>query len=240
MSRRCENMNMSKIEDKCKTFAYSATKVILAERLTRLIPLMERGAKVIQLVRDPRGVMASRLKIYSGTNKTHSLEFLNQHWGIFHNYVTDYCSQIRADMNTIRRLVLDYSGRGSMEQIPYVLVRYEDLAMRPFVEVTRMYKPLNMDPDTSVLNWIRKFTTRDNQQDNEDDIEEMSFGTYRRNSTETAFSWRQYIPWVFVEMVQEECSDIMHILGYPPFEKEQQLTDLNFQVIKPFSAARRT
>lgn len=98
----------------------------------------------------------------------------------------------------------------------YTLVRYEDLALRPRVEVRRLYAFLGLPYTARVDMTVTKhtlgvFAAKWN---------EHPFGT-RKNSSKIVFTWRRRVPFSQVDKIQQECGDVLRAYGYRHFSRRQ-------------------
>ena len=63
ISQRIPLKSVKHTEEYCSKHKHVLAKVISIHNLTNLLPLMNEGVKVINLVRDPRSTFASRCKL---------------------------------------------------------------------------------------------------------------------------------------------------------------------------------
>ena len=102
------------------------------------------------------------------------------------------------------------------------VIRYEDLSLNTKSLTKQLYERLDLSYTKTVEEWIQKIT---NEKRN-------NLKTPSRNTTENVVSWIiTFKKWKMdLNYVQDQCSDIMQILGY----KSISLQELNdSQVIKP-------
>ena len=221
----CARAPISEIERNCSEYNALATKIISVPYIHMLVPLIEQGVKIIHLVRDPRGVESSRLRVMAGPKRNNTGQFILNHMSAVFQDTRLYCQQLRKDLNDMK-LIFNSS------EIPnsryYTIVRYEDLAMDPVKELHRMYHTLRIPEDVSVNQWVsgltnipRNLTAAENE-----------FGTFRINSAETAIRWRRHIPWLLVDVIQKECTDVMELLGYQRFRNQLDFEDYSYNVLK--------
>ena len=70
IGRTCPRGITSRVaSDICRNSSHIAVKVIVMRRIEELYPLMEDGVKVIHLLRDPRGMISSRLGVVPNLKK---------------------------------------------------------------------------------------------------------------------------------------------------------------------------
>ncbi|KAK3559129.1 hypothetical protein QTP86_005031 [Hemibagrus guttatus] len=138
-NRRCGPLNLTLASQSCLEKEHHAIKSVRVRQLETLRSLAEDSRldlKVIQLVRDPRAMLASRMVAFA--NKY-------EHWK---RWTMD--GDIPNDDNEVRKL------KGNCENIRmsaevglrqpswlrgrYMLVRYEDIAMFPMLKAAEMYR----------------------------------------------------------------------------------------------------
>ncbi|XP_072022400.1 carbohydrate sulfotransferase 1-like [Amphiura filiformis] len=190
------------LETVCKNRIFRAVKTIRVADIGDLQQLVEDtdlNVKIVHLVRDPRAVYHSRMAISNSTDNTSNLcqrlETNIQYW-----------------INTPRWL-----------QNRYMLLRYEDLAEKPFQIANKLYNFLDIPMPLSVKQWILLNTLR-----NEGDKWSTT-----RNSSWTARTWRFDMNIHDVFLVQSQCNTTMTQLGYRLVSSQDALTNVNFRVVDP-------
>ena len=200
----------------CRKNPYVVAKVITLPNVSDLLSAMERGQRVIVLLRDPRGVSKSRVGIGRYKDKSEELDDVNS-----------YCDNMRQDLvwiNTYTQL-RQCKPRGLM------LLRYEDLANDPVAGVRLIYSFLGRTLPKQVETWTKKLIsgeaigTKGNHQGN--------FSLHRKNSPlETAWGWRNHVTWEDTQSVQHICVEYMEMAGYKMADREEQLRNGSFPLIK--------
>lgn len=146
---RCANVKESSFKRKCihrcmqwcvtsnirviKTIRF---RMLGVDRLLRLLP----DLKVIHLVRDPRGMLLSRIMTGEYCIHDQSRTFLRE------------CGRVLSDRLAFKELSLKYPNRLITEY-------YEDIAVRPMQALTRVYRYLGLDkPPMNVQTYLQRHT----------------------------------------------------------------------------------
>lgn len=133
---------ISVLEATCKSRKHIAVKTIRLVDIAHLAELNVNPAynfKIIHLVRDPRAVYLSRMKVSgSGGNTTYA------------------CARLQ---NNLRYWLSDDTSPWLRQR--YILLRYEDLAKDPFLIANQLYTFLGLQMPASVEHWLRNNTARD-------------------------------------------------------------------------------
>ncbi|XP_041482335.1 carbohydrate sulfotransferase 3-like [Lytechinus variegatus] len=230
-TRSCRMDSAEVLGNFCKSFkGRLATKLIRAD-LELLKPLVvedEINLRIIHLVRDPRGVSASRIH-YLEHVKTDIVAKVRQFFphsgrlmplGLFDNdampkYMRDFrkkysrpmgnptvqelCRWMRENTFSSASLPLWLRGR-------YLLIKYEDFAESPLTETQRIYDFIGM-PLTRDLKRFVNETTHPKFSDTN------TFGT-SKNSKNTAKQWMNDLTVLEERQILQECLDVLQLLGY--------------------------
>ncbi|TTC29633.1 Carbohydrate sulfotransferase 3 [Bagarius yarrelli] len=222
-NRRCGPLNLTLASLSCLEREHHAIKSVRIRQLETLRPLAEDprlDLKVIQLVRDPRAMLASRMVAFANNYK---------HWK---RWMTD--EDISEDDNEVRKLKgncenIRMSAEVGLKQPPwlrgrYMLVRYEDIAMFPMLKAAEMYSFTGIPFTTQVKEWILRNTQASN---------EVS-GVYstQKNSSQQVEKWRFSMPFKLARMVQKICGPTMDLFGYTFATSEEMLTDKSISLIE--------
>ena len=139
----CPRVSLALAESFCHRHRHVATKLITLRQIETLEPLMADGVNVIQLVRDPRGVLSSR-KPYIPELK----------WTTVAYDTSDiYCSSVLKDLAYIRGR---YRIRPGHVNRSYFLLRYEDLASKIDQTIQEIYNFLGITPDAALGSWASR------------------------------------------------------------------------------------
>jgi len=194
-------------------------RVRLLDTLRPLVEDPRLDVTVIQLVRDPRAVLASRMVAFSRYQAWNS-------WAQDGDVPEDdeqvqrfkgTCDQIR----TSAELGLAQPGwlRGR-----YMLVRYEDIAHFPMRKAEEMYRFTGIPFSAQAKDWILQNTqtTRDVS------------GVYstQKNSSEQAEKWRFRIPFKLAQLVQRVCGPAMKMFGYKFVDSEAALLNRSLSLLE--------
>ncbi|XP_028826609.1 carbohydrate sulfotransferase 3-like isoform X2 [Denticeps clupeoides] len=222
-TRRCGPLNLTLASESCRQKQHRAIKSVRVRQLETLRPLSEDprlDVKFIQLVRDPRAVLASRMVAFSAKYK---------HWK---QWAAD--GEVPADDEEVKKL------RGNCDNIRvsaelglqqpawlrrrYMLVRYEDIARFPMSKAAEMYTFTGIPFTPQVKDWILKNTQASKE----------ASGVYstQKNSSEQVEKWRFTIPFKLVQVVQKVCGPTMKLFGYKFAESEEMLTDKSLSLIE--------
>lgn len=145
--------------------------------------------KIIFLVRDPRAVMSSRYKLS---------------WCLHNENCTDsrvLCDRIQANIESLKMI------KNSMKNISIILLRYEDLIGDIWKSTNSLFKFLEIVPNPSLDQWIRKHTLAN-------DFLLNPHSTYRNIKSQQTIGWRENLSYEDLLDIQYDCSDVMNELGY--------------------------
>ena len=125
------------------------------------------------------------------------------------------------------------------------LVRYEDLSMYPEDVVSDMMDFLDLPMIEEIDKYIATHTSSDklktvrNKKTHKIEHKKNPYGT-ARNSTATAFAWREKLSFDHIKSIQTACKGPMNKLGYQILKKPQDVKnpnlpiDSNLETIWPF------
>ncbi|XP_062374424.1 carbohydrate sulfotransferase 1-like [Sardina pilchardus] len=221
---RCPTLNLSLAADSCMEHQHVAIKTVRVQEVNDLRPLFEDpqlNLKVIQLVRDPRGILSSRIDTF---RKAYWLWWIWAATGqkpqnLPVTQLTTICDDFLSSVSTAMSRPPWLKGR-------YMLVRYEDLALNPLQRTKEIYDFLGLAMDKNVVDWIQKNTRGSSQW--------FSRGKYStmRNSAANAESWRYKLPYDIVKYTQTACQQILQELGYKTVISLEELTDRSVSLIE--------
>ncbi|XP_065128916.2 carbohydrate sulfotransferase 3b [Paramisgurnus dabryanus] len=222
-TRRCGPLNLTLASRSCMQKQHRTIKSVRVRQLETLRPLAEDprlNMKFIQLVRDPRAVLASRMVAFSGKY---------ENWK---RWAAD--GDVPVDDDEVRKLKgncdnIRMSAEIGLRQPPwlrgrYMLVRYEDIARFPMSKAADMYSFTGIQFTTQVEEWILKNTRASRE----------ASGVYstQKNSSEQVEKWRFTIPFKLVQLVEKVCGPTMTLFGYRFAENQEMLTDKSISLIE--------
>ncbi|XP_072019799.1 LOW QUALITY PROTEIN: carbohydrate sulfotransferase 1-like [Amphiura filiformis] len=168
--------------------------------------------KIIHLVRDPRGVMNSRMKL-----RERNFDLLRRK-GSRADETLDLCQHMERN--------LKYKDQDWLKG-RYKVVRYEDVAERPFQAASEIYRFIGVGLPPSVDVWLQQNTNH---------TEGTAF-SHTRNSKKTAHAWRSRLDYRRVQYIQQKCSGPMRALGYLPVDRYSNLKNFHVETMTKLPAS---
>uniref|UniRef100_UPI00398F8663 carbohydrate sulfotransferase 3-like n=1 Tax=Pristiophorus japonicus TaxID=55135 RepID=UPI00398F8663 len=202
--RRCGLLNMTLAAQACRQKQHMAMKTVRLRQLEFLRPLVEDlriNLRVIQLVRDPRAVLASRMVAFP--SKYEAWKKWAEKGAVPDD---DEVSKLRGNCENLRA-----SAQLGLSQPPwlkdrFMLMRYEDIALEPMKKAHEMYHFAGIPITPEVKKWIYINTQTSKGSDN-------VYSTHK-NSSEQFEKWRLALPFKIAEVVQKVCEPAMKLFGY--------------------------
>lgn len=148
------------------------------------------GLKVIHLIRDPRGMLESRVRVGYGQGKELSV------------LAREICSRYKRDLNAAKTLRQLYPNRIKM-------VAYENIATNPLEMSRDIYSFLSLTFTSSIEQWIKQVTSIGLEHNG-------NFKTVRPNSTNVASGWKKRLTIEKIQTIDRECNYVYQELGYQP------------------------
>lgn len=223
-NRRCGPLNVTLAAEACRRKEHMALKAVRIRQLEFLQPLAEDprlDLRVIQLVRDPRAVLASRMVAFAGKYKTWK-KWLDDEGqdGLREEEVQRLrgnCESIRLSAELGLRQPAWLRGR-------YMLVRYEDVARGPLQKAREMYRFAGIPLTPQVEDWIQKNTQAAHD----------GSGIYstQKNSSEQFEKWRFSMPFKLAKVVQAACGPAMRLFGYKLARDAAALTNRSVSLLE--------
>lgn len=222
-TRRCGPLNLTLASEFCLSKQRHAIKTVRVRQLDTLQPLVKDprlDIKIIQLVRDPRAILASRMVAFASKYQT------------WKTWAQD--GQVPEDDEEVKRLKgncdnVRISAEVGLSQprwlrSRYMLVRYEDIAQYPMQKAEEMYKFTGIPFSSQAREWILKNTQT---------TQEAS-GIYstQKNSSEQAEKWRFSIPFTLARVVQKVCGPTMKLFGYKFVNDEKTLINKSVSLLE--------
>jgi hypothetical protein len=142
--------------------------------------------KIISLSRDPRGIIASRIR-KNWLKRTHDASF--------RSYVRTLCKEIWTRQNSLN----------SISHNAVLDLRYEDFARTPETVSNAIYDFIGVKMPPYLNKRLRKLISKD---------QHRRFANKTFNVAETLNSWRKILSLNEVSIIEAECSNVMHRFGY--------------------------
>ncbi|XP_020501444.1 carbohydrate sulfotransferase 3 [Labrus bergylta] len=222
-TRRCGPLNLTMASQSCLQKEHRAIKSVRVRQLETLRPLAEDprlDVRFIQLVRDPRAVLASRMVAFAAKYKNWKQWALNGDVPID----DDEVRKLKGNCQNIAMSAGVGLRQPSWLRRRYMLVRYEDIARFPMRKATEMYRFAGIPFTPQVKSWILKNTQASKE----------ASGVYstQKNSSEQVEKWRFSIPFKIAQVVQRVCGPTMKLFGYKLVSSEEMLTNKSISLIE--------
>ncbi|XP_002734475.3 carbohydrate sulfotransferase 1-like [Saccoglossus kowalevskii] len=226
---RCLNLNSDTAEESCTSFKYKAIKIIRLHDLNSFVYLVRDpkvNLKIINVLRDPRAMMASVIPIAIHNYKAFTKEKTNfvlkkdQLSPESLQRLKTYCAM------GMRNYLLGTKGKRVLGN-SYFHVRYEDMASDPEKIALQIYEFLGIEFPQRVSEWIQENT-------NEDMTEHALYAfKTKRNSKETSQKWRHRLNYDLVEEIENtgECARFMEVMGYRKAESQHMLSNMSIPFV---------
>ncbi|XP_051239233.1 carbohydrate sulfotransferase 1 [Dicentrarchus labrax] len=223
-ARRCGPLNVSLAADACRAMRHAAIKTVRIPQISDLRALIEDprlNLKVVQLVRDPRGILASRIETFRDTYRLWRL------WRATgrrpHNLDL---GQINTVCEDFLRSVSTGLARPAWLRGRYILLRYEDLARFPLQKTRELYSFLGLVLHRSVEDWIINNTRGSS------DLSSRQKFTTVRDSAANAENWRVKLSFDMVVHTQTVCQPLFKLLGYKTVFHPRELRNLSHSLVE--------
>ncbi|KAJ8252021.1 hypothetical protein COCON_G00213330 [Conger conger] len=222
--KKCASLNMTLAVDSCRERRYIALKTVRVPEIGDLRVLVEDprlNLKIIQLVRDPRGILSSRMETFRDAFRL---------WRIWRAtgrkpYNLDL-SQLKVVCEDFLNSVSTGLSRPHWLKGKYMLVRYEDVARNPLQKTKDIFEFLGMSLDQNVVKWIKR-----NTRGSKELSAKHKYGTVR-DSAANAESWRLKLSFEIVDYTQNVCQQVLHQLGYKAVNSSEELKNMSLTLIE--------
>ncbi|XP_035661871.1 carbohydrate sulfotransferase 3-like [Branchiostoma floridae] len=217
--KRCpipENTLPTVLQSTCEGKQFTAIKTIRLDDIKLLQPMAEEddlNLKIIQLVRDPRAVIASRLNL----SKKNVSVMTVLHDKVNKAEVQELCDWMIRNAELYRNKADWLSGR-------FAVIRYEDVGMEPIHSMEKLYKFIGVSPKTEVSKWLENHIHAAKRRKDR----ENPFGT-KKDPMKTSNEWRTRLSIRQVNTIQSVCKKAMELFHYQIVETKEELrnTSLN-------------
>lgn len=188
------------IEPICAKTTYRILKTIrIPMELVTILMKIWPNLKIIHLIRDPRGITNSRLR---------AAEFSMAQMVLSHSQ--NLCSRMYVDVMITQRLQKEYPNR-------LKLVFYEALTARPLEGARYIYKFLNLAYTDNIIRWVKSTTNAS------ENASKQYYGIKRSDVKSLAFSWREKLDLLKVQVIDYFCKDVYSVVGYIQMNSTEQL-----------------
>ncbi|XP_066271324.1 carbohydrate sulfotransferase 3-like [Branchiostoma lanceolatum] len=170
----------------------------------------EIDLKIIHLVRDPRGIIASRMGVkYKHVKGTSYADKNVEDYGLY-----GLCHGALRSMQP-------KLGTNSFLRDKYALVRYEDIIDDLTGMVEKLYNFVGVPHHPDILRWMQLNT------------KSAGGGPFSttRNAKETANKWRSKLTFNQVKTIQENCAETMHLFGYKFIADDRMLRNTSISLL---------
>ncbi|KAM9861034.1 carbohydrate sulfotransferase 1-like [Aulostomus maculatus] len=222
--KKCGALNMTLATQVCQNKQYVAIKIVRVPQIDDLRALVEDprlNIKVIQLVRDPRGVLSSRMDTFWESYRL---------WRIWRSSGKKPYnlsgSQLKALCNDYYSSVSTGLNHPDWLKGKYMLIRYEDMARNPLLKTKEIYDFLGVPMVRQVERWISANTHGGNKPS-----AKHKYGT-ARNSAAIVESWRQKLSYDMVTHTQTVCQQTLELLGYKLANSAEELKNMNISLVE--------
>ncbi|XP_008834864.1 carbohydrate sulfotransferase 3 [Nannospalax galili] len=222
-NRRCGPLNVTLAAEACRGKDHMALKAVRIRQLEFLQPLAEDprlDLRVIQLVRDPRAVLASRMVAFAGKYESWKKWLVEGQDPLREEEV----QRLRGNCESIRLSAELGLQQPAWLRGRYMLVRYEDVALRPLQKAREMYHFAGIPLTPQVEDWIQK-----NTQAAHDGSDVYST---QKNSSEQFEKWRFSMPFKLAQVVQAACGPAMRLFGYKLARDAASLTNRSISLLE--------
>ncbi|XP_053840260.1 carbohydrate sulfotransferase 3 isoform X3 [Vidua macroura] len=222
-NRRCGPLNITLAAEACRHKQHVALKTVRIRQLEFLQPLVEDprlDLRIIQLVRDPRAVLASRMVAFSGKYETWKKWASEGEAPLREEEV----QRLRGNCESIRVSAELGLRRPGWLRGRYMLVRYEDVARAPLQKAREMFRFAGLPLTQQVEEWIGRNTQAPHDGN----------GVYStcKNSSEQFDKWRFSMPFKLAQVVQDACAPAMQLFGYKLASSPTALANRSFSLLE--------
>ena len=195
------------LSESCNSYNHTVVKILSSRLPNRTIETLEKLFKqkngydvtLVHLVRDPRAVMYSRVKL--GWIKNHLSPRFSRN-------VHRMCDPI------LKNVRLGLLSPPPWLKNRFKVIRYEDLALNTLNVTQELYKFAGFNWSESVNEWISTLSQNII-------IGKRGAHTLYRNASISIGRWKN-APEPFIRAVENNCGDLMNFLGYEKWRKQEK------------------
>ncbi|XP_069142040.1 carbohydrate sulfotransferase 3-like [Argopecten irradians] len=199
-------MHLQRTCEKAKVRSVKTVRLLNLESVPILLKMIP-DLKVIYLVRDPRGRLASQAALDP------------KEWNIVQRKAKDMCSQLYEEFNHLIEI-----EKYNTNRLKFII--YEKIALDPIQMSKRMFMFLDMNFSINEELFVKSITRA------AFDKSGCYWCTKRTNSNETATRWRKTIDFGYVKTIDFECIEAYNALGYTEFTDESHLRNMSVSLTK--------
>nr|XP_054773927.1 carbohydrate sulfotransferase 4-like [Lytechinus pictus] len=201
----CQDVSVKVLETACRTKDHTAVKSIRVLDINLMISAVkdpDLNLKLIHLIRDPRSMILSRLKLNFPAVKVFNVTELSD---VYRNILLKYCSSWLQNYEIGHYVPLMRKN--------YLMVRYEDLALEPYAYTKRIYDFVGVGAEIppSMQTWLDTNTNV-----NDPSQKKAAAFSTKRDSKEVLVSWKSRLTLEMAQAIEEvgDCSRLMKATGY--------------------------
>ena len=194
-------------------FNHSVVKVgqirVPGEKISVFIPRVleanpDTDIRVLQIVRDPRGSINSRIKNGWISDFTYTG---------FPQLVGNLCSKIERNIEFGRSLSTEWLKERYME------ITYREITTMPITTAKKIYKFAGFEMPDSLIDWIVESTNPGQHQLQQALTNPFS---HVRDSSKNNLKWRRESPIKRVRVIEEHCKNLLDLLGLDEVADEME------------------
>ena len=211
-----------KAEQTCQKATSIVTKIVRVKYLQDIMHLLEEGIKIVHLIRDPRGILTSRLARSGPNFRRRVLYNQAKRASYFKSNAHKHCTKLETNNEYLVNVTKEQNS--SLNQIlrnNYVLIRYEDFAYHPESMVRKLLNFTKTKPRDNLYPWLKEITNK----------QSSSVYSVERKSNQTAGKWRRVLPYYLVKIIEEECQLVLDTYGYKTVTSEAQLRNTSLSLM---------
>ncbi|XP_078356497.1 uncharacterized protein LOC144641357 [Oculina patagonica] len=195
-------------------FNHSVVKVgqirVPGESLSVFIPRVFRenpdtDIRVLQIVRDPRGSINSRIRAGWISDFTYTE---------FPKLAEKLCAKIESNIEFGRSLKTEWLKERYME------INYREITTMPITTAKKIYKFAGFEMPDSLIDWIVKSTNPE-----QDQLQQALTNPYShvRDSSKNNLKWRRESPIKRVRIIEKQCKSLLDLLGLDAVADEMEI-----------------